>query len=253
MASPIVRDGQVDLEGRDVRFKLYRVPRRRQVHVMVSNEGHLEVRAPWRFSLEEARVAIHEHGPWILDALRTCRTQVRMRPPLVTGTRLPLLDEQLRLRVDMAAQLSLFAEPPQVIEAAGSVHREDSRLQVRVRSLERSAVRGLLQAWYRAEAARLLPLRMARLADDLGVEYTRVTIRAQRSRWGSCSSSGGISLNWRLILMPARLCDYVLAHELCHLREMNHSPAFWRQVEQLVPDYRERRAALSSVARLLPL
>lgn len=253
MASPIVRDGRVALSGRDIRFKLYRVPRRRHVHVMVNDEGYLEVRAPWRFSEEEARVAIHEHGQWVLNALETCRTQVRMRPPLVTGTQLPLLDERLRLHVDMMAQLSLFGKPPQVVESSGSVQRDGKQVQVRVLSLERSAVRGLLQSWYQAQAAALLPERLARRAAELGVDFTRVTIRAQRSRWGSCSSSGAISLNWRLVLLPSMLCDYVLVHELCHLREMNHSPAFWRYVEQLIPDYRQRRAALGTAARALPV
>ena len=83
------------------------------------------------------------HAQWVLDALRTCRTQVRMRPPLVSGAQLPLLDERLRLRVDMAAQLSLFAEPPQVEHSAGCVWRNGKVVEVRVRSLERSAVRGI--------------------------------------------------------------------------------------------------------------
>jgi predicted metal-dependent hydrolase len=85
------------------------------------------------------------------------------------------------------------------------------------------------------------------------VQYSQVTVRAQRTRWGSCSSRGTINLNWRLMLMPSRLMDYVLAHELAHLREMNHSPAFWALVGSIFTDYRERRRDLEIAARQLPL
>jgi predicted metal-dependent hydrolase len=253
MATPIVRVDRVTLRERDVRFTLYRVPRRRQVHVMVNEDGSLEVRAPWRFSVEEARVAIHEHGQWVLEALDACRTRVRMRPPLVSGTELPLLDDRLRLRVEMNAQLELFDGQRGLVARSGSVVRQGQTLAVRVQSLQRSAVRGLLEEWYRCAACVELPRRLAELACEVGVQYSRVTVRSQRTRWGSCSSTGAISLNWRLLQLPSRLCDYVLVHELCHLREMNHSPSFWAEVARVVPDYRDCRARVSVAARTFPL
>lgn len=253
MAAPIVRSDRVTLGERHIAFKLYRVPRRRQVHVLVNDDGQLEVRAPWRFSLDEARVAIHEHGQWVLDALAACRTRIRMRPQLVTGARLPLLDERLRLRVEMNAQLGLFDDGACVSDQGGRVTRRGSDLSVAMYSLERSAVRGLLESWYRKQAADLLPGRLAPLAQGLGVNYSRVVVRAQRTRWGSCSSGGAINLNWRLVLLPARLCDYVLVHELCHLKELNHSPEFWRHVASQVPDYLARRREIDGVTRSLPL
>jgi len=253
-AAPIVRSDRVVLGERAVAFKLFRVPRRRHVHVMVNEEGHLEVRAPWRFSLAEARAAIQEHGGWVLGALDEARTRVRLRPPLVSGSELPLLDERLRLRVRVDAQLSLF-EP--VEEAArrrlGRVERRGRELDVVVRAAEQSAVRRLLEGWFRDRAAELLPARLAPFAEALEVSYARVSVRAQRTRWGSCSSRGAISLNWRLVLLPQHLCDYVLVHELAHLREMNHGPRFWALVARLVPDYRERRRALEAGARALVL
>jgi len=253
-AAPIVRSDQVVLGERAVVFKLFRVPRRRHVHVMVNEEGYLEVRAPWRFSLAEARAAIQEHGGWVLGALDEARTRVRLRPPLVSGNELPLLDERLRLRVRLDAQLSLF-EPEDAAARAGlgRVERRGRELDVVVRAAEQSAVRRLLEAWFRERAVELLPGRMEPLAHALGVSYTRVSVRAQRTRWGSCSSRGSISLNWRLVLLPPRLCDYVLVHELAHLREMNHGPAFWALVARLVPDYRQRRRDLEATARGLAL
>lgn len=75
----------------------------------------------------------------------------------------------------------------------------------------------------------------------LGVDYQRIRIGNQKTRWGSCSSKGTISYNWHLILMPERIMDYVVVHELCHLLEMNHSKRFWERVEEIFPDYKERR------------
>jgi len=251
--APIVRSDRVVLGERAVAFKLFRVPRRRNVHVLVNDEGLLEVRAPWRFSLDEARAAIQEHRGWVLGALDETRTRIRMRPQLVSGSELPLFDERLRLRVRVQAQLSLFESLGARTCPLGSVERLGRELRVEVRAMEQSAVRRLLEGWYREQAAALLGARMEPLAQALDVSYARLTVRAQRTRWGSCSSRGTISLNWRLVLLPLALVEYVLAHELAHLREMNHSPAFWRLVESVIPDYRKRRRELEHAARLMPL
>ena len=253
MASPIIRSERVTLGERNVRFKLFRVPRRRHVHVLVNDEGQLEVRAPWRFSIDEARAAIYEHGQWVLEALDASRTQIRMRPKLVSGASLPLLDDRLRLRVENQAQLTLFDEPDHMMGRSGSVHRAGSALVVRLARLTPSAVRGLLEQWYREQAQSLLPQRLAPHAQALGVRFSRVSVRAQRARWGSCSSEGALSLNWRLLLLPTRLCDYVLVHELCHLKEMNHSPAFWQLVASRVPNYMQLRRELDRVTHSLVL
>jgi predicted metal-dependent hydrolase len=96
----------------------------------------------------------------------------------------------------------------------------------------------------RAQAAIELPTQLHRLADQHGVTVTRVSIRNQRSRWGSCSARGSITLNWRLILVPPFVRDYVMLHELMHRRELNHSRRFWKHVAAVCPRYREARAWL---------
>ena len=87
-------------------------------------------------------------------------------------------------------------------------------------------------------AAEDIPERVAHYAARIGVTYGRITIRAQQSRWGSCSSRGNLNFNYLLMLSPPQVRDYVVVHELCHRLEMNHSPAFWAQVEAAMPDYR---------------
>jgi len=119
-----------------------------------------------------------------------------------------------------------------------------ARQQERVADV-RQAIPGDLpedeQRAYRARAARELPARVFELAAATGLQVRKVSVRNQRQRWGSCSASGRICLNWRLITMPGWVSDYVIYHELMHLKRMDHSPAFWKLVAQVCPGYRDAR------------
>ena len=112
--------------------------------------------------------------------------------------------------------------------------------------------RVVLEKALREKARLVFTERLAHYAPQLGVALPPLRLSAARTRWGSCSHHGGIALNWRLILMPLPVVDYVVAHELAHLREMNHSPRFWSVVEQLCPDWRVRRLELRQLARRIP-
>lgn len=114
------------------------------------------------------------------------------------------------------------------------------------------ACRQALRRWLvRAGQTHLVP-RLADLSGTLGLSYARTTIRLARSRWGSCSRTGSIALNARLLLLAPPLVDYVLVHELCHTRELNHSPAFWALVAQHCPEYRRHRIALRAAGKQMP-
>ena len=90
-------------------------------------------------------------------------------------------------------------------------------------------------------AMAVMPPRISRLASQMGVRYHRITFRNQRTRWGSCSAKGNLNFNIMLMLCPEAVMDYVIVHELCHLKEMNHSPRFWAEVEKVLPQYRQNR------------
>lgn len=103
-----------------------------------------------------------------------------------------------------------------------------------------------LEALYREQARARISERVAWFARIMGVSYGRITIRAAKTRWGSCSAKGNLNFHWKLILMPEEVLDYVVVHELAHRKQMNHSPAFWAEVEKVLPDYRERRRWLKT-------
>lgn len=96
-----------------------------------------------------------------------------------------------------------------------------------------------------------IPERVAYYASIMGVSYGRITIREQKTRWGSCSDKGNLNFNWKLVLMPEEVLDYVVVHELAHRKEMNHSKEFWKIVEHILPDYKERRKTLTEMGRLM--
>ena len=103
-----------------------------------------------------------------------------------------------------------------------------------------------LEARYREAAREVIEKRVATFHQLTGGEYTGISIRSQKTRWGSCSATGTLSFNWRLILAPPIILDYVVVHELCHLHHMDHSPAFWADVERVMPDYQIRRKWLKA-------
>ena len=250
MGATVERQDEVRLGTVDVPYVFKRVARRRHVHILVNDRGTIEVRAPWRFSISKARNVLRENAQWVVRTLQSVRERMERRPRLVTGVRLPLQDESLRLEVRPRAQIDLFddARPRR-----GSVERRGTTLRVRPPSLAEGDVRALLESWYRKEATDRLAACIEHFAPRLGVRPSRISIRGQRSRWGSCSGTGTVSLNWRLMLVPGELADYVVVHELCHLRHMDHSPQFWAMVGDEIPDYRERRRRLDGLQRHLPL
>ena len=101
------------------------------------------------------------------------------------------------------------------------------------------------------KALKIFPERTAFFAERMGIDYGRITVREQKTRWGSCSQKGNLNFNWKLVLMPQELLDYVVVHELAHKKEMNHSARFWAIVEQELPDYQKRRNELKKLGQFL--
>jgi predicted metal-dependent hydrolase len=124
------------------------------------------------------------------------------------------------------------------------VKMEGDRLLVNPGPFRKDIYR-LVEVWYRQQARILFPKKIQQINSYIGVRYNTVTIRGQKTRWGSCSRNGNISLNWKLMMVPEPVLDYVIIHELTHLKEMNHSAGFWQQVAEHCPNWREYRKYLN--------
>lgn len=132
-------------------------------------------------------------------------------------------------------------------EKASWIRMQQGRMQERenMRQQARIHLDAAQEKELRERAKSVLAQRTAYFARQVGVTYGRITVRDQKTRWGSCSQTGNLNFNFRLILAPPEVLDYVVVHELCHRRQMNHSAQFWQEVAQVLPDYRERKAWLT--------
>ena len=183
---------------------------------------------PPRGTLKEARKFAEAHGGWIAARLRRLPQPLRF----ADGVTFPLRGEPHRIVHRRGARGTVWTETggngERLVCVAGDAAHTDRRMR----------------DFLRREARRDLDLASRRFAAALGVRIRRVTVRDQSSRWGSCSSDGALSYSWRLILAPAFVLDYLAAHEVAHMVEMNHSARFWRVVDRLYPDHARAKAWL---------
>ena len=219
----------------EVDYVLVRRRGRRGVGLKVDAMG-LTVNAPVTMPLARIEAFLHESERWVLRKI--AEWSARRAPEIrwEEGAHLPYLGRSLTLR--LAAGRRTFAE------------RIGAELHVRLRDAAPVSVRRAVVAWYKGAAREHLEARAAELSRAGGLAPPRLAISAARSRWGSCNSRREIRLAWRLVKAPPHLVDYVVCHELAHLRQMNHSRAFWSEVERLCPDYRRLRAELLATDHL---
>ena len=205
--------------GSELDYRIRRSTRARRVRVTVDATGGVEVVLPRGAAERSAAAAVRELRPWIerrLSDFERARAAVRARDGTV-----PYL----------GSTLQLMPEP-----GRSRVHRRGDCLHVPA-GQERLAA---LERWYRRAAYEEVAVRLDRACFEVGAAYERLTIRGQRTRWASCSRSGTMSFNWRLLLAPAAVLDYVIWHEVCHLEVMDHSARFWALLGERCPGYQEQ-------------
>lgn len=236
---PVDPPRQIELLGRSVPYTLRR-SRRRTIGLAIDHRG-LRVGAPNAARLADIEALLLKHGQWVINKLDSWQGKAPQTPLEITdGMRLPWLGESLEVRLAATAGRRSLA--------IWSGDRRSLTLCLAPATEAHAFLRQTLQH----EAGRVLGERLASLADRYGVALPPLGLSSARTRWGSCSVSGAIRLNWRLLFMPLPVIDYVVAHELAHLKQMNHSPRFWSEVQQLCPEWPERRAQLRQLGRTLP-
>lgn len=236
------------LQGCRVGFELRRA-RRRSIGFVIGPEG-LAVSAPRWTGSSEIEAALREKAAWIVRKLHEqeerARRLAQARIEWGDGASVPFLGETVILVLDPRTTGVVLHTDAQALPGV-------PRLTLHVGLPHGAAaeqVREAVQGWLQRQARRIFEERCAHYARELGVQVRRLALSSAATRWGSASVDGSVRLNWRLVHFALPVIDYVVAHELAHLRVMDHSPRFWEVVGSVVPDFRERRAVLQEA--LLP-
>jgi predicted metal-dependent hydrolase len=225
----LIGKSNITLNGQAISYSIKRSTRARLVRLEIRRETGLTVIIPDRYTIERLPLILEKKQNWILKKVSEhCEAQPCYREKVLeSGDTVPYLGQELVI------------EKQQNTGNADGITLKQNRLAVHLRSTRR--LNTILEQWYRAQAARVMKKKIDELSHRLGFTYNRLFIRSQKTRWGSCSRKGNISINWKLIMAPEPVIDYVIIHELAHLKEMNHTVRFWGLVAHYCPRYREHK------------
>jgi predicted metal-dependent hydrolase len=217
-------------------YRVRESERARRARIVIDGGG-VEVVVPRGFALRKVEPFVEEKRPWIERTLRRLRESDAEQPParIEDGGEVPYLGERLALRLR---------------DGRARVTRRGDVLDV---STPDGGARDALESWYRRRAREEVTARLDAAVARAGTRYASLQIRGQRTRWASCSSKGAMSFNWRLLLAPAAILDYVVEHEVAHLEIQDHSERFWSLVGERCPDWAEYEAWLRAHGHALRL
>ena len=228
------------MKGFDFPVEVLRTDRKRSAAIYVEHEI-VKVRVPKSLSDKRIRELVKKRTPWIKAKLKEISERPISKPKeYVSGEAFSYLGKNYRLKV--------------VVGDCSAIKLKGGYFHATVLDSDQTpqaTIRANLISWYQQHAKKRLDDKIKRWAKIVGVEPNSVTVKDYKSRWGSCSTKGDISFNWRIILAPHKIVDYVVVHELCHLQHLNHSPSYWRSVKGVIPDYKEHRQWLQSNERNL--
>lgn len=232
---PAVEQRATSLAGKQITYTLKRSSKRRSIGLRIDHRG-LTVSMPLRASERWLDTVLQEKAQWVVEKLDGWQERAPVETLWSDGESLDYLGEQLVLRVEK----SLFYAPAQL---------RKNELWVFVREDHaHNKIEQAVMLWLQQEALPLFKQRIDHYAPLLNVSPRTVKLSNAKTQWGCCTARGTVHLNLQLIKLPLHLIDYVVVHELAHLREMNHSAAFWQEVESVCPDYLMRRAELKAIS-----
>jgi len=229
--SALTETREASINGKTITYTLKRSLRARRVRLEVRPQTGLTVIVPRSYNIGQLPGLLESKVRWIsrnLARLSHLRP-LPVKKALCSGDTVPYLGRDLEL----------FNRENH--DGAGGVILEGNTLAISPGLFKKGTLELALEHWYRTEAARLINESADKLSSQMGINYKRIVIRGQRTRWGSCSRKKNLSFNWKLMMAPEPVIDYVIIHELAHLKEMNHSKRFWGLVAQYCPGWREHK------------
>ena len=228
----------------EVRF-IRTAQRKRTIALQIAPDGGIAIRAPLRTPLARMEEVVRSKSAWIDARLSGRLGEIPYPSPpkeFVAGESYFHLGRQHRLQITIAQKSDRVALDGDFLRVTVSTRRK----------LTRDDIRERLKTWFAKQAKEFLPARAVRWCEKLGTkDLVRVLVTDQTRRWASCGRGAVLRFNWRLMGAPVSLIDYVIVHELCHLRHPDHSPAFWRELRRVMPDYPQREQQLFALGTSL--
>lgn len=201
--------------------------KRKTATIVIDKEQQVIVKVPERMTQRQIDTLILQHSTWIEEMLAKKKARLEASDWLITGKQLylgnywPVTIKQVPLQ---GGQILFNTEMGFKLVTDGTV----------------VCARQLMEQFYRRKAQEMIPPLVMHYAEQVGVSYGKITIRKQETRWGSCSSSGNLSFNMKILFAPIEMIEYIVLHEVMHLRHFDHSKAFWADIENYMPDYKTR-------------
>lgn len=199
----------------------------------IREDGGVVVKAPQFLSDAKIREIVENRAEWILTKRKEVRQlqSKKMKREYVTGKTLPYMGKEVPMEI--------------VVGKKSSVELENSHFIIHTSNTDEESMKKLLKKWYKKQSMDYLTKRVAYYSQKMNVSYTSISIKSRKKQWGTCDNHGNLTFSWRLIMATPEAIDYVIVHELCHRKHMDHSRQFWGEVKKELPDYKEREKWLN--------
>jgi predicted metal-dependent hydrolase len=231
----------INLRDHEIPYSVRVSKRATRYHISISEKG-LEVVLPIGIPIEKAESLLHKNSAWVLTHWEKISRRIRHAD-------MPTLPRNTILYRGKPTPLRLTTDPS--LKSRAIAEFRGKFVQIRVPTNVKRIPKNTISAWLTSEARILITQRVAQLSTIYRLHPKQISIRNQRTRWGSCSSTRSLSFNWRLVMVPVEVMDYVIIHELSHMDEPNHSTGFWALVASRCPDYKKYRLWLKHNTHLL--
>jgi len=233
---------EINIDGNKITYTLTK-SKRKSIAITIKPDLSISVKAPNYAAQKEIEAFLTQKSKWILKAIDRFSQREPIRIiSIITGTELLLLGKTYTLFVN-----DIYLKKSNIII---NEHKAEIALYTAPNTSEK-AKRAVIESWYRAYTKKIITERAKYYAELLSVSFGDIRIKDQKNIWGSCSSKGNLNFNWRIIMAPKEVLDYLVVHELCHLRFMNHSSDFWQCVAGILPDYKNTRKWLKTNTDML--
>lgn len=212
---------------------------RKTLGIQVDPQKGVIVRSPKKVSEDKIQEVVKNKSKWILEKLDRVN-EIKSKPAakeFMSGEKLPYLGRRYRLKVkdieDYKGVAVKFYQGKFIIKINSNLNNKEQK--------RRETIRNELIKWYREHAQEKIKERVNKYKEQIGVEPNNIKVKKQKKRWGSCSNKGNLNFNWKIIMAPMSVVDYIVIHELTHLKYSNHSKGFWKLIEAIIPNYKEKQ------------